>query len=328
MRAPYHKVVTVFGGSGFLGRYVVGELAKRDWRVRVATRNPGDALFLKTMGAVGQIAPMFANVRDDASVAAAVREADFVINLVGILHESGKATFSATHFEGARRVARAAAEAGCSRLIHVSAIGASPSSASQYARTKFAGEQAVLKAFPAATILRPSVVFGPEDDFFNRFATIARLSPVMPLFGGGGTRFQPVYVGDVADAVMACLDRPETRGETYELGGPRTYTLKELMRLVLDTTGRRRLMASVPWGVAELQGRILGLLPNPPLTRDQVAMLRQDNVVTVGSRGLQALGVEPTAAEVVLPTYLDRFRTGGRFSRNRPTTGVTDTAKP
>ncbi|HET8728134.1 MAG TPA: complex I NDUFA9 subunit family protein [Alphaproteobacteria bacterium] len=324
MRAPYSKVATVFGGSGFIGRYVVRELASRGWRVRVATRDPGRALFLKPMGAVGQIVPIFANIRDDASVTAAVAGADYIVNLVGVLYEKGKATFAATHLEGARRIARAAAEAGCERVIHISAVGASPSSDSLYARTKAAGEQAVLNAFAEATILRPSVVFGPEDGFFNRFASIARLSPFLPLIGGGQTRFQPVYVGDVADAVMACLDRPETKGRTYELGGPKVYTFKELMELLLREINRRRILLPVPWSVAEVQGSILGALPKPLLTRDQVSQLRHDNVVTRGAQGLQALGITPTAVEIILPTYMDRFKIGGRFSRRRPTAGMSD----
>jgi len=324
MGAPFLKVVTVFGGTGFIGRYVVREMARRGWRVWVATRNPGDALFLKPMGSVGQIVPVFANIRDDASVAAAVAGADFVVNLVGILYEKGKDTFAAIHQDGARRVAQAAMDAGCSRLIHVSAAGASPSSESHYARSKASGEQAVFNAFPDATVLRPSIVFGPEDDFFNRFAGLARVLPFLPLIGGGGTRFQPVYVADVAAAVAACLDRPETKGQTYELGGPNVYSFKELMQLLLKETDRRRPLVSVPWSLASFKAGLLGLLPKPPLTRDQVALLRQDNVVAQGSQGLQTLGIEPTSVEIVLPTYMDRYRIGGRFKTRRPSTGMSE----
>ncbi len=311
------RVVTVFGGSGFIGRHLVKRLAQRDWRVRIATRNPGDALFLKPAGAVGQIVPTFANVRDDHSVAAAVDGADIVINLVGILYESGRQSFKAVHEEAAGRIARAARQAGAGRMMQISAIGAAPESRSRYARTKAAGERAVLEAFPDATILRPSIVFGPEDGFFNLFAALSRLSPVLPLIGGGRTRFQPVYVGDVADAFLACLDREESKGKTYELGGPTVYSFRELMELMLKTIGRERLLVPVPWSIAGLQAMVLGLLPKPLLTRDQLIQLKSDNVVTDGALTLADLGIDPTAAELILPTYLDRFRIGGRFAGRR-----------
>ena len=311
------KVVTIFGGSGFLGRHVVKRLAKRGWRVRIATRNPGDALFLKTAGAVGQIVPVFANVRDDHSVAAAVAGADIVINMVGILYESGRQTFKAVHEEAAGRIARAAREAGAERMIQISAIGAAPESRSHYARTKAAGERAVLDAFPDATILRPSIVFGPDDGFFNLFASMSRISPFLPLMGGGRTRFQPVYVGDVADAMLACLDRPESKGKTYELGGPAVYSFRQLMELLLQTIGRSRALVSIPWPIAGLQATFLGLLPKPLLTRDQLAQLKTDNVVSEGALTLADLDISPTAVELILPTYLDRFRIGGRFAGRR-----------
>ncbi len=311
------RVVTVFGGSGFLGRHLVKRLAERGWRIRIATRNPGDALFLKTAGSVGQIVPTFANVRDDHSVSAAVDGADYVVNLVGILYESGRQTFKAVHEEAAGRIARAAKEAGASRLIQISAIGAAPESRSRYARTKAAGERAVLEAFPDATIFRPSIIFGPEDGFFNLFASLSRISPFLPLIGGGRTRFQPVYVGDVADAMLACLDREDSRGETYELGGPTVYTFRELMELLLATIGRERALLPVPWTIAGVQAAFLGMLPKPLLTRDQLAQLKTDNVVSEGARTLADLGIEPTAAELILPTYLDRFRVGGRFAGRR-----------
>lgn len=311
------KVVTIFGGSGFLGRHVVKRLAKRGWRVRIATRNPSDALFLKTAGAVGQIVPVFANVRDDHSVAAAVAGADIVINMVGILYESGRQTFKAVHEEAAGRIARAAREAGAERMIQISAIGAAPESRSHYARTKAAGERAVLDAFPDATILRPSIVFGPDDGFFNLFASMSRISPFLPLMGGGRTRFQPVYVGDVADAMLACLDRPASKGKTYELGGPAVYSFRQLMELLLQTIGRNRALVSIPWPIAGLQATFLGLLPKPLLTRDQLAQLKTDNVVSEGALTLADLDVSPTAVELILPTYLDRFRIGGRFAGRR-----------
>ncbi len=316
-RRPEYNVVTVFGGGGFIGRHLVKRLARRGWRVRIASRHPGQAMFLKTYGAVGQIAPIFADVRDDATVAAVVRDADYVINLVGILYESGGRTFEAVHAEAPARIARLAREAGVGRLVHLSAIGASPDSPSVYAQTKARGEQAVRQAFPEATVLRPSVVFGPEDNFFNLFAALARLSPVLPLMGGGTTRFQPVYVGDVADAVMAVLDDPATQGRTYELGGPRVYTYRELMELTLAQIGRRRLLVSTPWSMAELQAKVLGLLPKPLLTTDQVKLLQIDNAVAEDAPTLRDLGITPTAAEAVLPLYLERFRRGGRFAGRR-----------
>ncbi|WP_366655426.1 complex I NDUFA9 subunit family protein [Fodinicurvata sp. EGI_FJ10296] len=321
--ASTHRVVTIFGGAGFLGRYIVRDLAKRGWRVRVATRDPDKALFLKPMGSVGQIVPLPANIRDDDSVAAVVDGSDFVINLVGILAPSGKQTFSAVHAEAPGRIARIAAEAGVKRLIQVSAIGASPDSPSDYARSKAAGEAAVLEGFPAATILRPSIVFGAEDGFFNRFANMTRFSPFLPLIGGGKTRFQPVYVGDVADAVMACLDRDDSQGKIFELGGPRSYTFRELMELMLKVIGRRRILLPLPWSVARIMGSIFERLPLKILTRDQVTQLQHDNVVSGALPTLADLGVETTALEGILPSYLDRYRIGGQFSRYRQGTPPT-----
>ena len=311
------KSVTLFGGAGFIGRHIVGRMAKRGWQIRIASRRPNRALFLKPSGAVGQIAPVFANLRDEASVAAAVDGVDYVLNLVGILYEGGRQTFQELHTEGAAQVAKAAKAAGAQRLIHVSAIGSSPDSPSIYARTKAAGERAALEAFAGTTVLRPSVVFGPEDSFFNLFGGLARMSPFLPLFGGGKTRFQPVYVGDVADAAMACLDDPATSGRTYELGGPKVYSYRDLMELVLRETKRKRLLLPVPWGIAKLQASVLGLLPQPLLTRDQVTQLQIDNVVSPDALTLNDLGIEPTPAEVVVPTYLGRFRRGGRFADQR-----------
>lgn len=313
-RADEPKTVTVVGGSGFLGRYIVHDLAQRGWRVRVAVRNTDRALFLRPMGAVGQIVPVFCNIRDDASVAASVEGADIVINLVGLLYESGRQTFEAAHSEGAARVARLAKQAGVARLIHVSAIGASASSPSRYAQTKAAAEEAVLAAFPEATVLRPSIVFGPEDGFFNLFARLSRYALAMPLIGGGKTRFQPVYVADVAAAVMACLDDPTTQGQTFELGGPETYSFRDLMVLILTETRRKRRLVSVPWGIAKIQGTFLGMMPKPLLTRDQVVLLQADNVVGDKAKTLADLGIEPTPLETVLPTYLDKYRIGGRYA--------------
>jgi uncharacterized protein YbjT (DUF2867 family) len=308
--------VTIFGGSGFVGRHLVRRLAKTGARITVAVRRPEPAKFLRTMGDVGQITPVAVNILDDRSVANAIAGSDAVVNLVGVLYESGRLSFQAVHADAPARMARAAAAAGASRFVQVSAIGAEANAASNYAQSKAAGESAVRAAFPSATILRPSIVFGPEDNFFNQFAGLARLLPFLPLFGGGQSRFQPVYVGDVADALMAALTHPDVQGKTYELGGPRSYSFKELMTLTFTMTGRRRPLISIPFGLAALQASLLELLPKPLLTRDQLKQLAIDNVVSPGSLGLSALGVTPTAAEIVLPGYLDRFRPGGRFAES------------
>lgn len=305
------KLATVFGGSGFIGRYVVQRLAKHGWLVRVAVRRPDEALFLKTMGDVGQITPVAANLRHQGSVEAAVMGADAVVNLVGLLYESGRQRFDAIHVEGARRAAEAAHRAGATRFLHLSAIGADPASPAAYGRTKAAGEKAVLAAFPGATIFRPSIVFGPEDAFFNRFAELARLLPALPLIGGGHTRFQPVYVGDVADAAMAALESAAAQGKTFELGGPRIYSFRELMEILLKEIQRRRLLLPLPFALASLQAAFMEFLPVPPLTRDQVQLLKRDNVVSPGMPGLKDLGIEPTALEPIIPTYLARYRPGG-----------------
>lgn len=311
------KTVTLFGGTGFVGRYVAQMLAHRGWRIIVAARHPDRALPLKTAGAVGQVVPVFADIRDDASVAAAVAGADAVVNLVGILFERGKQRFDSVHGEAAGRVARAAAAAGATRFVQVSAIGASAESPSSYARTKAAGEAAVRAAFPGASILRPSVIFGPEDGFFNLFANLARTAPFLPLFGGGTTKFQPVYVQDVAAAIVACLEQDGTAGQTYELGGPRVYSFRELMQLTLQQTGRKKRLVSVSWGLAAFEAKLLGLLPKPPLTSDQVVQLKIDNVVNPGVKSLADLGIQPTPAELILPSYLDRYRPGGRFGNSQ-----------
>jgi uncharacterized protein YbjT (DUF2867 family) len=311
------KTVTLFGGTGFVGRYVAQMLAQRGWRIIVASRHPDRALPLKTAGAVGQVVPVFADIRDDGSVAAAVAGADAVVNLVGILFERGKQRFDSIHGEAAGRVARAAAAAGASRFVQISAIGASADSPSSYARTKAAGEAAVRTAFPGASILRPSVVFGPEDGFFNLFANLARTAPFLPLFGGGTTKFQPVYVQDVAAAVVACLEQDGTAGQTYELGGPRVYSFRELMELTLKQTGRKKRLVSLSWGMAAFEAKLFSLLPKPPLTPDQVLQLKIDNVVAPGTKTLADLGIQPTPAELILPSYLDRYRPGGRFGNSQ-----------
>ncbi len=306
-----HGLVTVFGGSGFAGRYVVEALARTGARVRVATRLPDRAIYLKPLGDVGQVVPVAANVRDDASVKAAVAGADTVINLTGILNQRGRQTFDAVHVDGAGRIANAAREAGAGRLVHFSALGADETSAAAYSRSKALGEAMVRAAFPSATIMRPGVMFGSEDRFFNLFAGLARLSPVLPLIGGGKARFQPVHVCDVAGAVMAALRDPATGGALFELGGPSVYSFRELLEMLLGVVGRRRLLVPVPVWMAVMDAWFLEFLPVPPLTRDQVRMLQIDNVVSDGAAGLAELGIQPTAAEIILPTYLARYRRGG-----------------
>ena len=308
------RLVTVFGGSGFIGRYVVKRLAASGARVRVAVRRLEDAKFLRTMGDVGQVVPFLANVRVASSVEAAVAGADAVVNLVGILHESGAQKFDMVQATAPGLIAEAARAAGARHLVHISAIGADGASAAAYARTKAEGEAAVLAAFPTATILRPSIVFGAEDGFFNRFANLARFLPALPLIGGGHTRFQPVYVCDVADAVMAALAAPDAAGKTYELGGPDVYTFAELMAYVLMVIQRKRLLLPIPFAVAKIQGLIMGLLPSPMLTRDQVIMLETDNVVAPGMPGLAELGIVPKTVESVVPAYLGRYRRTGQFA--------------
>ena len=303
------RVVTVFGGSGFIGRHLVRRLAADGCIVRVLVRNPERAAFLKMYGEPGQIVPMYGDVADAASVAGAATESFEVINLVGILYEKGRRTFQRIHVEGAANVAKASADAGVDRLVHMSAIGADPASPAEYGRTKAAGEREVRAAFPRATIIRPSVVFGPEDDFFNRFASLARFSPALPVFK---TRFQPVYVGDVADAFMAVLADPETAGKVYELGGPRVIGFRELMQIMLREIGRKRALVPLPLSIAQLEAVFLEMLPVPPLTRDQVKLLGRDNIVDPGARSFKDLAIQPTGVEAVLPTYLSRFRPGNR----------------
>lgn len=308
------KTATIFGASGFLGRHLVRRLAKTGAVIRAAVRHPVAAGYLKPMGDVGQIVPVGVDIGRDRDIEAAVAGSDLVVNLVGILYQRGRQRFQSVQAEGPARIARAAAAAGATSLVHVSAIGADPRSASLYARSKAEGEAAVRDLFPGAVVLRPSIMFGPEDHFFNRFATLARFSPALPLIGGGHTKFQPVYVGDVAEAIMVALRQPQAKGKLYELGGPRIYSFRELMQLVLRETGRERLLVNLPFGLAKLKAAFLELLPVPPLTRDQVELLKRDNVVAPGALGLADLGLTPTAVESILPIYLDRFRAGGRFA--------------
>ena len=317
-------LVTVFGGSGFVGKQAVRALAKRGLRVRVAVRRPNVAYDMRLMGDVGQVEIVQANLRDEASVNRALAEAEACINLVGVLYEAGRQKFAALHAAGAETVARACAARGIETLVQMSSLGASADSASQYSRTKAEGEAAARRHVPTARVIRPSVVFGQEDDFFNRFAQMATLSPVIPLPGGGETRFQPVFVGDLAAAVARCITDPSTAGQTFEIGGPRQYTYRELMEFMLATVQRKRVLLPLPWGIAGLIGTIGNLqaaVMPPVLTRDQVEQLKVDNVCTGGVPGLAELGVTPTAMEAIVPTYLYRYRPGGQFAE--PTEAVT-----
>jgi len=312
-------LVTVFGGSGFLGRNVVRALAKRDYRVRVAVRRPELAGHLQPLGRVGQIHAVQANVRYPASVEAAMRDSSVAVNLIGILTEGGAQSFDAVQAKGAETIAKAAGAAGAG-MVHVSAIGADENSPSAYGRTKAAGEKAVLAAVPSATIMRPSLLFGPEDQFTNRFAALARISPFLPLIGGGVTRMQPAYVGDVATAVADAVDGKTKPGATYELGGPEVLTMREIMEIILAITERKRMLISLPFGLARVQSRFLQFAPGGlKLTPDQVAMLQSDNVVSDAAKAagltLEGLGITPDSMEAIAPQYLWRFRATGQFRR-------------
>ncbi len=317
IKSKAETLVTVFGGSGFLGRHVVRALANRGYRIRVAVRRPELAGYLRPMGRVGQIQAVQANLRYPDSVAAAVRNADSVVNLVGILFERGNQRFDAVMSAGAETVAKAAAAVGAP-LVHVSAIGADPDAASHYARAKGQAEARVLAAQSETVIMRPSIVFGPEDDFFNRFAALARLSPALPLPGGGHSRMQPVFAGDVGEAIAKAVDGDVKPGAVYELGGPAVRTFKQLMEFVLATTQRRRLLVPVPFALLKLQAALLQFAPKPPITPDQVDLLKADNVVSDAAkhdgRTLEGLGIIPESIEAIVPTYLWRFRKTGQFN--------------
>jgi uncharacterized protein YbjT (DUF2867 family) len=309
-------LVTVIGGSGFLGRYIAQRMARRGWRVRVACRRPNEALFVQTYGVVGQVLPVQCNIRDEDSTRRVIMDCDAVVNCVGVLWESGKNRFEAVQVEGAGRAARLAKAEGVRRFVQISAIGADPESPSAYGKTKAAGEKAVLDAFPEAVILRPSIIFGPEDEFFNQFAGMARFTPVLPLVGAD-TRFQPVWVEDVAEAAARGATGEADSG-LYELGGPRVATFRELMRLMLKIIRRRRAIANIPFPLARLQARFLqlaGLIGiKPMLTVDQVRLLERDNVVSDGARGFAELGIQPTAMEAVLDGYLYSYRRYGQYA--------------
>ena len=311
-------LVTIFGASGFVGRHAVRALAKEGWRIRAVCRHPNLGYFLLPAGVPGQIQLFKANVNDDEAVARALEGADAVVNLSGVLFSRGEQGFEAIHVDAARRIARLAREANVETLVHLSAIGADVEAVSSYASSKGRGEKALREEFPSATILRPSVVFGPEDDFFNKFAWAARLSPVLPLIGGGHTKFQPVYVGDLAAAILRTLSDTRARGKTFELGGPTVYSFKELMQFILRETHRKRLLLPVPFFLASIEAFFLQLpsmlLPIAPLlTVDQVAMLKSDNVVGEGTLALADLGIVPETVETIVPSYLWRFRPKGQF---------------
>lgn len=315
------KLITVFGGSGFVGRSVVRALAREGYRIRVAVRRPDLAGHLQPMGRVGQIHAVQANLRYPDSAIAAARGSEAVVNLVGVLHQSGRQSFEAVHAFGAAAAAEAAVAVGARRFVHISALGADPEASSDYARTKALGEARVLEAFPAAAILRPSIIFGPGDSFFNRFAGLARILPALPLIGGGNTRFQPVFAGDVAAAVVAGVNGRTRPGITHELGGPSVYTFRELMQFILRQTGRKRLLVPVPFAAAAVVAQVTQLLPGPLLTVDQVRQLKRDNVVSdvaiAENRTLAGLGIAARPIEAIVPAYLERFRRSGQFAHDR-----------
>ncbi|MGI9505850.1 MAG: complex I NDUFA9 subunit family protein [Geminicoccaceae bacterium] len=304
----HDRMITIFGGAGFLGRHLVRKLAADGWRIRVISRTPGLAGHLQPLGEVGQIVVQPFVGKDEASMDQMLQGSSAVVNLIGILYQTSKQRFDDVQGGLPGLIARTAAKAGVARMVHVSAIGADAQSSSAYARSKAKGENAVREAFPGAVIIRPSIVIGPEDSFFNRFAAIARTSPALPLIGGGKTRFQPVYVGDVANAIVAGLEQADAAGRTFDVGGPKTYSFEELLRYMLDVIGRRRMLVKIPFGVAALQARFLELLPVPPLTRDQLELLKTDNVVSEDALTLSDLGIEPTPIELVVPSYLARHR--------------------
>lgn len=320
-------LITVFGGSGFVGGQVVQDLARRGWRIRVAVRRPDRAWKLQTSGHVGQIQAVRCDATNAAQVEAALRGADAAINLIGVLYESGARSFQAMHVDAARTIAVACAAARVDRLVHVSAIGANPESASKYACTKAAGEMAVREAKPDAVIVRPSIVFGPGDDFLNRFAAMASMAPALPLIGGGRTRFQPVYVGDVAEAIVRAVERTDAAGRTFELGGPAVMTFEDVLKLILRETRRRNGLIPLPFPVARAIGSLAQLSAvvgiAPVLTHDQVVSLESDNVVADGAEGLAELGIEPTGIEAIAPSYLWRYRRGGQFSERPADTATT-----
>jgi uncharacterized protein YbjT (DUF2867 family) len=307
------RQITIFGGSGFLGRYVVRALAKKGWRIKVATRRPNRAFFLRPMGQVGQIGFIKCDVADADQIAHAMAGSQAVVNLTGILFQRGQ-TFDDVHVNGPEAIAREAARLGLRAMVHVSAIGADSESDSRYAESKAEGEKRVREAFPAATIMRPSLLFGPEDQFFNRFAEMARFLPALPLIGGGRTLFQPVFVSDAAAAIVTALDDPSAPGKTYELGGPTVYSFRQLMEIMLGVIDRKRLLVPLPFWIAFLKSIFLQLMPRPLLTPDQVKLLRHDNIVSPTAHTLRDLGITPTTVEAEVPAYLWRYRAKGEYA--------------
>ena len=309
------KVVTIYGGSGFLGRYITQELAELGAIIRVGVRYPEEAAFLKPMGSVAQITPIAFNITSPETINTLAKDADYLINCVGILSESKNAHFDDIHHKGAEYIALAAQKQDVERFIHISALGADLNSPSTYAQSKAKGEASILKIFPDATILRPSIVFGSEDQFFNRFAKMAQLSPFIPLIGGGKTKFQPIYVNDIAHFIAACLSKDETKGQVFELGGPKIYTFKELMIQMLHDINRHNKFISIPFSMAKFLSYILQFFPSKPLTPDQVDLLKSDNIYSGTLPGLSALNIRPTSLEIITPAYLSRYRPGGRYVR-------------
>ncbi len=306
------KIATIFGGTGFVGKHITRDLAKRGYTVKIATRIPESAFFLKPYGNVGQIAPVACNYSDAKQIADIVKGSDIVVNCIGILYQRGKRTFEHAHVDIATDIAKACKKHKVASLVHISALACERGS-SQYAHSKHAGEQAVLKAFPDAVILRPSIIFGEDDNFFNQFARLAQILPVLPLIGGGNTKFQPVYVGDVADAVIAGATIPAAKGHIFELAGPETLTFKELLERMCEYTQQRPALVPLPFWMAKVQAFFLAMLPVPLLTSDQVESLKTDNVMGEGVYGLSNLGLNATSLNLILPRYLIRYRRGGRF---------------
>jgi uncharacterized protein YbjT (DUF2867 family) len=312
------KIVTLIGGSGFIGRHIVRALAKRGYRIRVACRRPDLAGHVQPVGTTGQVMPVQANVRYPASLAAACDGAYAVINLTGVLASRGAQSFNGIHVFGAEASAKAAKAAKAQVFIQMSALGADADSASEYARTKAAGEAKAKAAFPGAIIMRPSIVFGPEDNFFNQFAAMSRLAPALPLIGGGSTKFTPVFVGDLAEAFARLVDKGEASGQTFEVGGPEVFTFKQILEFTLETIGRKRLLVPIPWPIAKALGTVMGLLPFAPLTADQVELLKTDNVVSEAAtregRDLAGLGIKARGIQGIVPSYLYRYRKAGQFT--------------
>lgn len=313
----HFKTATVFGGTGFIGSQIVRELARQDYTIKVATRAPESAYFLRPCGTVGQIVPLYCDYSDRKSIEEAVSGSDVVINCIGLLVEKKKGAFDKVHIEIPAAIAKACAKLDVKRFVHISSLGVH--SRSRYGKTKREGEKAVLKEYPDATILRPSVVFGPGDEFFNLFGEMARYLPVLPLIGGGKTKFQPVYVGDIADGIMSAITIQKIRenspcGKIYELGGPEVVSFRDVYEILFKYTGRRRTLITLPWGLAKIQSHFMTILPKPPLTPDQVESLKDDNIVTEDALTIEDLGITPTGMAQILPTYLERFRPGGKFA--------------